>query len=145
MILFLGCSVSSLSQQRQEPVLASDGTQVSIGKGWKLLKLFTDEKNRATLVYSYQTESVVKLAPSTFKFWMKIKNFEDAKEDYTLYSLEAKCNIREIRIGKIVTHFKNGQESEKLQSTLSKFEDVEPDSLFEMAFTAICKEYDKPA
>ncbi len=144
-LIFLFSLITFGQQKKETPLTAVDGTRVNIDEGWKVLEMFfiNGDGDKVTTLYTYQTDSVIKIAPHKFKFWIKIKNYKHPTLKHSLTAYEVKCNMREIRIVKMV-RYPNSGKPESAEDPDAAFENVEPESLDEMVFSAICKAYDKP-
>lgn len=137
--IFIALSVISVFGQKDVPVLDINGKQVDIGKGWKLIYLFPDENDRVYLTYTYKADTLIKIAPNHFKFWVKIKDYREKKKDYELLLTEVKCNVREYRVNKFTDYFFDGT-SDSLNNPENGFEDPEPDSLFDKILSTVCED-----
>lgn len=147
LFLFLFLPVAAFGQAVSllgEPVLTPDGKQLKLDEGWKLVEVFTEGRDRVSILYTYQVDSVVEIAPHTFKFWLKIKDYSDTEKDYRLLLYFARCKTREIRTAKIIDHFKKTYKTETLENPSAKYDDVEPTGLDQKAFSTVCKAHDKP-
>lgn len=145
-LFIVAISSVTVFSQTEKPLQAIDGSNVVVEKGWKLLRVFLTNgtSGKVNSIYTYQTSTVIKTSPHTFKFWVKIKDYEEPSIEHKLYLLESRCGKREIRVLRIVEHFKK-KPSETLSSPDYAFEDIEPDSLFDMIYSAVCKDHDPPS
>jgi hypothetical protein len=125
--------------------LAVDGSVVRMGKDWKLLRAFFEpgEGKRVTALYSYQISTVAKSAPNTYKFWMKVKDYEKNDLDARLFLYEVRCNANEIRVVNTADRQKDGT-SDTFPTPNAAFAPVKPRSLNELAFKGVCSDYNKP-
>lgn len=146
--LFLaGGSSGFVSAQENDKLVTSDGKPFEVEKGWTLLATRRGENKRVYIVYTYKTDSVVKFAPHSFRFVVKIKEYIAPDVDYSLLFWELRCIGNQARIPRSEMWLKkrdvSGADIIARSEAESRFEKVNP--IFSAVISKpICKQYDKP-
>ena len=136
--------VGLVSAQRDKPILGQNGQQIRVDKGWEFLTYVGDKNDKAKYLYSYQTSSVIKIGPNSFKYWGKEKSYEiNPVINYSLVLNEVRCRTRESRITRIIEYKANDTMMNDVVYPDAVFKDVVPESNGLEILLIVCKAFDK--